>query len=63
MRASPASTVAEMDAALAPPGTAGPLLVAAEGVAATAVAARTAVATGNAPGYLPALPNSCALPP
>lgn len=63
MRASPASTAAETDAALAPPGTAGPLFAAAEGVAATTVAARAAVATENAPGYPPALPNSCALPP
>lgn len=63
MRASPASTAAETDAVLAPPGTVGPLLVAAEGVAATAVAARTAVAIENAPDYLPALPNSCAFPP
>jgi len=48
MRASLASTVAEKDAALVLPGTAGPLPVAAEGVAA-AVAATTAAATVNVP--------------
>lgn len=49
MRASPASTVAGKDAALAPPGTAG-LPVAAEGVAAAVVAATIAAATENVPG-------------
>lgn len=50
MRASPALTVAGKDVALAPPGTAGPLLpVAAEGVAAAVVAATIAAATENVP--------------
>lgn len=41
---------AEKDAALAPPGTAEPLPVAVDGVAAAAAAARTAAATESAPG-------------
>lgn len=49
MRVSPASTVAGKDAALAPPGTAGPLPVAAEGVAATVAAATIVAATENVP--------------
>lgn len=63
MRASPASTVAAKDAALVLPDTVEPLPVAAEGVAAAAVAARAFAATGNAPDWPPAVPNSCAFPP
>ena len=50
MRASLVSTVAGKDAVLAPLGTAGPLPVAAEGVAAAVVVATTAAATENVPG-------------